>query len=134
MVNYDKTTKGVASQYCHGSDIVQYGLIRIENRSFPTEVKVTDAQYVYRTLPPNVAPAGWYGVSFFANMLAEGEYCGTSGMTTPFNHFCYEHYDYNRSTGIDTSHFDEGALPPEPPDTEPPDTGEGDAGGQIPYI
>ncbi len=125
LVNYDKTTKGVASQYCDHDDIVQYALIKVEGRSFPKEVKVTDAQYVYRELPSTVSPAGFYGDPFFVNTLANGEYCGTSKVTTPFNHFCYQHYDYSHSTGIDTSHFaGETTAPPEttPPVTDPPAT------------
>ncbi len=127
LVNYDKSTGGVASQYCSRDDIVQYALIKVDGRSFPKQVKVTDAQYVFRTLPANVSPAGWYGEPFFANMLGVGEYCGTSKVTTPFNHFCYQHYDYDRSTGIDTSHFaGDTTAPPEttaPPDTtKPPET------------
>ena len=128
LVNYDKTTKGVASQYCRSQNIVQYGLIRVENRSFPKDIKVTDAQYVYRRLPSSVAPAGWTGVPFFANMLSDGEYCGNSGKSTPFNHFCCDHYNYNNSTGLDTSHFGAGETtkpetspPTSPPETEPSD-------------
>ncbi len=121
LVNYDKSTGGVASQYCSSDDIVQYGLIKVEDRSFPKNITVKDAQYVYRELAPNVKPAGWYGDPFFVNMLNEGEFCGKSSAKTPFNHFCYQHYDYDRSTGIDTSHFDEGKTPP-PPETTPPET------------
>ncbi len=132
MVNYDKTTDGVASQYCKEANIVQYGLIKVENRSFPIDIKVTDAQYVFRELSPYIQPACWWGVAFFANMLGEEEYCGHSGVDEPFNHFCYEHYNYDKSAGIDTSQFgyEDTTLPPEtetesvPPETEtdPPDS------------
>lgn len=105
IVNYDKTTGGVASQYCNSKNIVKYSLIRVEDRNFPKQIVVTDAQYVYRALPSNVAPAGWWGVPFFQNILKDGEYCGTSNVSKPFNRFCYQHYDFNRSTGIDTSRF-----------------------------
>lgn len=118
LVNYDKTTKAVASQYCKGENIVQYGLIRVENRVFPTNVKVTDAQYTWRALPSNVKPAGSGGVPFYNNMLPEGMYSGTSGKSTPFNRFCFEHYDFAHSSGIDTSYF--GAGETQPPETAPP--------------
>ncbi len=125
IVNYDKKTEGVASQYCKAENIVQYGLIKVEDRSFPIDVKVTDAQYVYRELPKNVAPSGWWGVSFFANMLKEDEFCGHSGVDKPFNRFCYQHYDYDHSTGIDTSQFGVGettSTPPPETTTKPPET------------
>lgn len=121
LVNYDKTTGGVASQYCKAANIVQYALVKVEDRSFPIDIKVTDAQYVYRELPSNVAPSGWWGVSYFANMLAEDEYCGHSGVDKPFNRFCYQHYNYDRSTGIDTSKFGVEDTT-SPPETTAPET------------
>ena len=91
---------------------MQYGLIRVENRVFPTNVKVTDAQYTWRALPSNVKPAGSGGVPFYNNMLPEGMYSGTSGKSTPFNRFCFEHYDFAHSSGIDTSYFGAGETQP----------------------
>ena len=105
IVNFDKTTGGVASQYCNKKNIEKHSLIRVEDRNFPKQIVVTDAQYVYRDLPSNVAPAGWWGVPFFQNILKDGEYCGMSNVNKPFNRFCYQHYDFNHSTGIDTSKF-----------------------------
>ena len=120
LVNYDKTTGGVASQYCSSKNVVQHALIKVENRSFPKDIKVTDAQYVYRTLRSGVKPAGWYGVPFFDNMLADGEFCGNSGVSKPYNRFCFEHYNFEHSSGIDSSHFADDTTAP--PDTEPPIT------------
>ncbi|MCD7776012.1 MAG: hypothetical protein LUH54_01360, partial [Firmicutes bacterium] len=101
LVLYDKSTGGVASQYCSESNLVEYALIQVEDRSFPIQVTITDAQYVYRELPSNVKPSADSSKAFFENMLADGEYCGTSGVSSAFNRFCSKHYDYSSSSGID---------------------------------
>lgn len=82
----------IASPQCKNT--YSTALIRVEDRSFPVEVGVVDAQYVYREMPSTVKPGGWWGVPFFVNMLAEGEYCGSSYASTPYNAYCYEHCDY----------------------------------------
>ncbi len=88
-VKYCNDTNRVASPKCTNTRYV--GLLRIEDRSFPTEITVNDAQYAYRDLPEGVNPGGWYTVPFFVNLLKEGEYCGTSNVSYPANAYCYEH-------------------------------------------
>ncbi len=94
IVKRDTTTNLIASDNCNTDDCIDVALIRVEDRSFPIEIYVEDAQYVYREMPDSVKPSGWWGVPFFVNMLAEGEYCGSSYITTPYNAFCYHHCDY----------------------------------------
>lgn len=96
IVNRDSTTNLIASPQCNPADCYQTALIRVENRSFPIEVAVVDAQYTYREMPSWVKPAGWWGVPFYTNMLASGEYCGSSypASGTPYNAYCYFHCDY----------------------------------------
>ncbi|MCD8003736.1 MAG: transglycosylase domain-containing protein [Clostridia bacterium] len=127
LVLYDSTTGGVASQYCNENNLVEYALIRVEDRSFPIQVTITDAQYVYRELSSNVKPSADSSKAFFENMLATGEYCGTSGVSSAFNRFCSTHYDYTSSSGIDftvtTDEVTTEALTDEvTTDTSPPET------------
>lgn len=82
----------VASEQC--TSTYRTVLLRIEDRSFPMEIYIPDAQYAYRDMPSYVMPSNWYGVPFFANMLKYGEYCGSSYVNTPVNAFCYEHCDF----------------------------------------
>ena len=70
-------------------------LIRVENRSFPTEVYIVDAQYVYREMPSWATPAYWAGVAFFRNLLKDGEFCGSSYAVRPYNSYCVEHGVWN---------------------------------------
>ena len=90
----DSETNLIACPECNPANCYKTALIRVENRSFPIEVPVVDAQYVYRDLPSTVKPSGWWGVPFFVNILGEGEYCGSSYVSTPYNAYCYFHCDY----------------------------------------
>ena len=92
LVQKCAVTNAVASAEC--TDTYTVAMLCIEDRSFPMEIYVADAQYAYRELPASVKPSGWGGVPFFANMLKTGEYCGSSYATTPYNSFCYSHCDY----------------------------------------
>ncbi len=94
IVKRDTTTGLIASDNCNPANCVDTALIRVEDRSFPVEIYVEDAQYVYRELPSTVKPGGWWGVPFFVNMLSPGEYCGSSYASTPYNAYCYPHCDY----------------------------------------
>lgn len=128
----------IASEEC--TNTYMTALIRVEDRSFPTELYIPDAQYVYRELPSYTKPGGWWGVPFFVNMLGYGEYCGSSYVDTPYNAYCYHHCDYRPWGGNPPSvsgYYTPPAVTPEPEpeeDTTPPaedpvvDDGGGDTG------
>lgn len=100
IVMRDKTTGLIASEECNPDDLVKTALIRVEDRDFPKEIYVEDAQYVYRDLPANVMPSKWSGLPFFYNVLGEGHFCGGSYVDTPSNAYCYLHADYSKWEGI----------------------------------
>ncbi len=126
-VNRCSVTNRIASQQC--TSTYQTVLLRIEDRSFPMEIYIPDAQYAYREMPSYVKPSGWWGVPFFVNMLDYGEYCGSSYVDIPSNAFCYDHCDfrpwggnppavsssYTPSTGTDTSTNTDTTTPTEDP-------------------
>jgi len=97
-VKYDSEVGGVvlneADYTGDPAKLVDTALIRVETRAFPVEVSVVDAQYVYRDLPANVQPGGWWGEPFFQNTIPEGTYVGKSYTWTFYNRFCYDHYDF----------------------------------------
>ena len=95
VVLRDTETNMIASPECPSENLTRVALIRVEDRSYPREIYVQDAQYVYRDMPSSVKPCGWWGAPFFSNMLAEGEYCGSSYVDTPYNAYCYFHCDYS---------------------------------------
>ena len=110
----------VASEQC--TSTYRTVLLRIEDRSFPMEIYIPDAQYAYREMPSYIMPSTWYGVPFFANMLKSGEYCGSSYVNTPLNAFCYEHCDFRPWGGYAPSLVGDPYASSEPSTTPEPET------------
>ena len=118
----DTSTNLMASDNCNPKDCVKVALIRVEDRSFPTEVYVQDAQFVYREMSKSVQPSGWWGVPYFVHLIKDGEYVGSSYVDTPYNAYCYKHCDY-RPWGGNPPAEDSGYTPPGTgtKDTDKPD-------------
>ncbi|MBE6592753.1 MAG: hypothetical protein E7642_02025 [Ruminococcaceae bacterium] len=93
LVSYDRVEGGVAAEGCYGADLELVGLIKAE-RSFPMQIYVSDAQYVYRELPSDVMPETSPSLPYFNNIFREGEYCGISYGEKQFNRYCRAHFDY----------------------------------------
>jgi len=93
LVDYDKVTGAIACDECPPENIIKVGLLNITSRNFPVDIRVTDAQYVYRELSEGATPGGWNGIPFYYDDLG-GKYAGYSyGQgTKQFNHYCYTHY------------------------------------------
>ena len=87
LVDYDVKNGGVASKLCYAEDVKKVGMIQVE-RSFPTQILVTDAQYVWRALPTEIAPYSGDDGAFFFSMLGENEYCGISDEKKQYNRYC----------------------------------------------
>ncbi len=60
-----------------GVPLCRYGLLRIEGRSFPSQVQITDAQYVYRPLA-GALPSRDPSLPYFSNLLPSGQFTGIS--------------------------------------------------------
>ena len=117
IVMKDSSTGLIASDECNPANLVKTALIRVEDRDFPMEIEVKDAEYVYRDLPANVMPCEWSGLPFFYNALGEGHYCGTTYATTAYNGYCNVHCDYskwkNNRSYTDTENIPNGVSPEE---------------------
>lgn len=94
-VDYDTQTGGVADENCPDSFVEKVGMIT-RVRSFPTEVEILDAQYVYRKLPAGVPMSQDPRRPFFEKMLDNGEYCGISEGEVQFNRGCTGHFDFGK--------------------------------------
>jgi len=93
-VDYDVEYGGIACPFCSHESIEKVGLIRVE-RSFPVQIFVRDAQYVYRALPPEVMPSLEENRPYFTPILKRGEYCGLSGSAVQYNRYCKEHFSFS---------------------------------------
>ncbi len=92
-VKYCTEGKGIASEYCPDDVCVDIALIKVTTRDFPTQVSITDAQYVYRDLTIGKVVYSKADGAYFLNEIADGHYCGkTSSTSTPYNHYCQKHY------------------------------------------
>ncbi len=100
VVKYDSVVGGVVldiENYTGSlTDLKDTALIRVDSRAFPMEITVTDAQYVYRDLPSNVTPGGWWGEPFFQNAIPNGVYVGVTNTWSLYNRFCYDHFDFEK--------------------------------------
>lgn len=91
LVDYDAEYGGVACPFCNQESLEKVGLLRIK-RSFPMQIYITDAQYVYRDLPKNISPCLEENKPFFQPALRRGEYCGISANAKQYNRYCKEHF------------------------------------------
>lgn len=123
LVDYDYVTGGVATDGCPKENVIKVGMIQVD-RSFPIEITVTDAQYVYKELPSGLEPGQWWGVPFFQNAIPEDTYVGITNLRggRQFNSACYEHYKAEPA---------EPAEPEEPEEPTESDTGDETDAGDI---
>ena len=90
LVEYDSKTKAVACSGCPKEDIKKVGLLDIPSRSFPRQVSVTDAQYMYHKMKDGVQMSTDNNQPYFANSL-EGKFTGKTGSGVQYNHACDVH-------------------------------------------
>jgi len=90
LVDYDIINGGIATSNCPSENIGKVGLIRV-NRSFPIQVYVTDAQYVWRDANIRMALPGKPNQPFFAYQQTSSRYFGLSYGEKQFNRICQGH-------------------------------------------
>lgn len=93
LVAYDAEGAGVADADCDPSGVTYVGMISVK-RSFPMQIYVTDAEYVWRDIGKDVVPNTSETQPFFANILSEGEFCGISKARHQYNRYCRKHFNY----------------------------------------
>ena len=91
LVKYDVINHGIAGPDCPEENCKYVGLLNVK-RSFPSEVTVSDAQYVYRKLPAGSPPCMIAEKPFFYNLIPKGSYVGKSSSRFPYNAYCYTCY------------------------------------------
>lgn len=84
-VKYDPEEMGVIDFSYIGDDFIYISLVKNDNRRFPTEVNIEDAQFVYRNM------SGYSDIStnesrpYFYFTIPEGEYVGITDAKRQFN-------------------------------------------------
>lgn len=92
LCSYDARTKGVSLGDCPDEDLTIVSLLDIADRSFPVEIYISDAEFVYRDIK-NVAECDLLSdYPYFYASLPEGEYAGISNRKRQFNAACHGHF------------------------------------------
>ena len=90
---YDTETKAIACDKCPKENLITVSLIKVDDRKFPKEIIVTDAEYVYRDIGRYDNFPVDYALPYFANSIPEGVFVGRSKNKKQFNSGCYIHCD-----------------------------------------
>lgn len=90
---YDELTDAIATDRCPKEYLKLIALLDISERSFPKEIYVTDAEYVYRSLEKGSRLGDSYDVPYFIYTIDDGEFVGKSKSKKQYNSSCYLHSD-----------------------------------------
>ena len=95
LVEYDEVCGGVATVFTPREHIVNVGMIQVD-REFPTQITVSDAQYVYKKLDMDMLPSFDENKPFFAPLEDEKKkkYFGISASQKQFNRISTAHFSY----------------------------------------
>ena len=92
LVEYDKETGAMADEKCPLENRIRAALVKNYSRSFPCQIHVVDAQYMYRHLPFGALPSTDPSEAFFQNYYEKsGVYIGVSGVDQAHNRYCGAH-------------------------------------------
>ena len=92
LVEYDKETGAMADEKCPLENRIRAALVKNYSRSFPCQIHVVDAQYMYRHLPFGALPSTDPSEAFFQNYYEKsGVYIGVSGVDQAHNRYCGTH-------------------------------------------
>lgn len=99
-VAYDEVGGGIARPDCPEENIRYVGLLQVENRNFPTQIYVSDAQYVCRP-SGDTADDGESDPTepYFVHLLAKGQFVGISYTENGWQYNAYCRASHN---GADT--------------------------------
>ena len=89
------TEGGICHGYCPENQREEIGLIQVE-RHFPKQVRVVDAEYVWRGSADKILLNPNANEAYFAADLPD--FCGTSGARPQYNRSCTVHTQENKST------------------------------------
>ncbi len=88
LCEYDSVHGGVSHGNCPTDALKTVGLIHVE-RSFPIQIYVSDAQYVWRGDPMSIPPNENQQKPYFSATLQH--FCGISAVEKPYNRSCVTH-------------------------------------------
>jgi penicillin-binding protein 1A len=92
LLDYDKEAKTLACEKCPEENRIRVAFVKGYARSFPCQIHVLDAEFMYRHLPFGASPTLDPTKAFFQNYYEKsGNYIGISGAEKAHNRYCKEH-------------------------------------------
>ncbi|MBP3554604.1 MAG: transglycosylase domain-containing protein [Clostridia bacterium] len=92
LLDYDKEAKTLASEKCPEENRLRVAFVKGYARSFPCQIHVLDAEFMYRHLPFGASPTLDPTKAFFQNYYEKnGNYIGVSGAEKAHNRYCTEY-------------------------------------------
>ena len=85
MVKYDWENMGVLDFSYGGEDYIYISLVKNENRKFPTEIEVEDAQFIYRNMSGYNEICTDEDKPYYYYAIPEGEFVGVSDTKRQLN-------------------------------------------------
>ncbi len=95
LCKYDFLGDGVANDCCPEEYITLVSLLKINERHFPKEVIVTDAEYVYYDTDGSCPLGDNYDIPYFKYYIDDGMYIGIGRRKRQFNCNCNLHGEEN---------------------------------------
>ena len=92
LLDYDKEAKTLACEKCPEENRIRVAFVKGYARSFPCQIHVLDAEFMYRHLPFGASPTLDPTKAFFQNYYEKnGNYIGVSGAEKAHNRYCTEY-------------------------------------------
>ena len=88
---YDTESKQIANRNCPSENLLAVALIKAPGRSFPKEIYVTDAEYVYRDISGYAERPGDESLPYFYYDLPPDTHVGITNRKKQFNSGCNLH-------------------------------------------
>jgi len=96
LCDYDVVCEGIATEFCPYENIKAVSLLRINDRHFPKEIIISDADYVYKYTDGSKPFSNDPNYPYYHNYLVDGEYVGKGRGKKQFNSICIEHLNGNQ--------------------------------------
>lgn len=93
ICDYDSETKAIACPNCPLENLVKVSLLNINDRAFPKEIEISDAEFVYRDIYGYTQRPVDYALPYFQYTIPDGVFVGRSKNKKQFNSNCYIHDD-----------------------------------------
>lgn len=88
LCDYDVVGEGIASDNCPDENIKAIALLRIEDRHFPKEIIISDADYVYKDIDGSKPLCESSEYPYYYNYIENGVYVGRGRHKKQFNSLC----------------------------------------------